>query len=318
MFEFINVLKFIGAVLITNSHFDNLYPVAAMSIGGSLGNVCFFLAAGFCLSNSISEGKGGVLGWMYSRAKRVYPALWIAITFYAVIGRITLNSDNVFFYYFFPYFQFWFISAILIFYLLMYYVVKYLDQKLWIVGLGIVATYFFFYFTYVDLTKWSVEGPDFFKYIFYFGVMYLGYVLKKSKKVISQLNKEKISKISGILILVSLALYLVSKVALIKFPILNVVQFLVHIFTLMFGLSCFFFLYAIENTLKSWSQKKLYGIVTYISSATLEIYLVNYVCAYFCERLFFPMNVVAAFIFIAISGIALHWIVNKIQKHLLK
>ena len=162
----------------------------------------------------------------------------------------------------------------------------------------------------MDLTQWSVEGPDFFKYIFYFGVMFLGYVLKKNKDTIANLNKEKLSKISGILLVISLGLYLFTKLALIKIPVLNTVQFLVQVFTVMFGLSCFFFLYSIENTLKKWRKKKAYKFVTYISSATLEIYLVNYICAEFCEVLSFPLNIIMAFVLIAITGVAFHTVVK--------
>lgn len=53
MYVFIDILKTIGAVLITNSHFDELYPYKIMSTGGALGNAIFFLVAGFCLSHKI-------------------------------------------------------------------------------------------------------------------------------------------------------------------------------------------------------------------------------------------------------------------------
>ena len=318
MFEFINVLKAIGALLITNSHFDNLYPIAALSIGGSLGNVCFFLAAGYCLSNKISSRGGTLINWMYSRAKRIYPALWIAITLFAVVGEITLTWNNLLTYYLFPYNSFWFISAIMICYLLMYYVVKYFDDRLWIVECVVIAIYFVFYFSYLDLTKWSVEGPDFFKYIFYFGVMNLGYVLKKKKDYIAQIDKKKLFVCSGILVVLSLSLYLVTKIVLMRYPILYRAQFLVQVFTLAFGLSVFFFLYSVEGTLKKWSKKKWYKIITYISASTLEIYLVNYVFVEFCSVFIFPLNIMIAFVLIGGSGIVLHTVIVKTQYYIWK
>ncbi len=43
MYKFIFVLKALAALLITNSHFDGLYPIPELSVGGSLGNTLFFL-----------------------------------------------------------------------------------------------------------------------------------------------------------------------------------------------------------------------------------------------------------------------------------
>ena len=51
MFEFINYLKFIATLLITNSHFGDIWPVSAMASGGLLGNILFFAVSGFLLFN---------------------------------------------------------------------------------------------------------------------------------------------------------------------------------------------------------------------------------------------------------------------------
>ena len=59
MYQFIYFLKTVAALFITNSHFDKLYPVAALSIGGGIGNTIFFLISGFCLSSKISKKFGG-------------------------------------------------------------------------------------------------------------------------------------------------------------------------------------------------------------------------------------------------------------------
>ena len=41
MIEFVNFLKVFATVLITNSHFGDIWPVSAMASGGLLGNVIF-------------------------------------------------------------------------------------------------------------------------------------------------------------------------------------------------------------------------------------------------------------------------------------
>ena len=66
MFEFVIYLKALATILITNSHFDTIYPISQLSMGGSIGNSIFCWVSGFCLSNIKSRGSivvdGGGLG----------------------------------------------------------------------------------------------------------------------------------------------------------------------------------------------------------------------------------------------------------------
>lgn len=66
MFEFIIYLKALATMLITNSHFDTIYPISQLSMGGSIGNSIFFWVSGYCLANIKSRGSivadGGGLG----------------------------------------------------------------------------------------------------------------------------------------------------------------------------------------------------------------------------------------------------------------
>ena len=57
MFEFVIYLKALATILITNSHFDTIYPISQLSMGGSIGNSIFFWVSGFCLSNIKSRGS---------------------------------------------------------------------------------------------------------------------------------------------------------------------------------------------------------------------------------------------------------------------
>ena len=74
MYQFVYLLKTIAAALITNSHFDDLYPISAMSVGGSLGNSIFFLVSGFLISTKIDVG---FFKWYLKRCMRIYPAYWV-------------------------------------------------------------------------------------------------------------------------------------------------------------------------------------------------------------------------------------------------
>ena len=57
MYYFINYLRTIATVLITNSHYSNIWPISDLAAGGLLGNILFIAASGFCLLN-IKENFG--------------------------------------------------------------------------------------------------------------------------------------------------------------------------------------------------------------------------------------------------------------------
>lgn len=47
----IDLLKFLAVLLITNSHFDKLYPesISFLGTGGAIGDALFFFCSGFTL-----------------------------------------------------------------------------------------------------------------------------------------------------------------------------------------------------------------------------------------------------------------------------
>lgn len=57
MFEFIIYLKALATMLITNSHFDTIYPISQLSMGGSIGNSIFFWYLGIVLRILKAEGQ---------------------------------------------------------------------------------------------------------------------------------------------------------------------------------------------------------------------------------------------------------------------
>ena len=60
MFEFVIYLKALATILITNSHFDTIYPISQLSMGGSIGNSIFFGYLGFVFRILKAEGQ---LSW---------------------------------------------------------------------------------------------------------------------------------------------------------------------------------------------------------------------------------------------------------------
>ncbi|MDO5041777.1 MAG: hypothetical protein Q4D95_06780, partial [Peptoniphilus sp.] len=44
----INIMRACAALLIINSHYDDIYPFPALATGGAIGNAIFFAVSGFC------------------------------------------------------------------------------------------------------------------------------------------------------------------------------------------------------------------------------------------------------------------------------
>ena len=75
MFSFVVYIKSLACLLITNSHFNRIWPISAMATGGAIGNALFFMVAGFCLSRV----DGNFRSWYGKRLFRLYPQTWMVI-----------------------------------------------------------------------------------------------------------------------------------------------------------------------------------------------------------------------------------------------
>lgn len=313
MFQFIYVIKAFAALLITNSHFDSLYPVAAFSIGGALGNSLFFLASGFCLSSHVKERWDK---WMIHCIKRIYPALWSISLLLIFLKEIVLTKETVLTTLLFPYSSFWFISAILVSYGVIWVVIKYFSNKLYIPGVITIIIYFVCYFLCLDLSKWSVEGANFFKYIFYFGVMLCGVGLRKRIQYIERKANHKSTLLFGATAL-SLVIYFVGKILIVSTSWFSYIQFLTQAATLAFGITCFIWMISLESWLKKRKHKFWIKASTVVGSSTLEIYLINYAICKWAEQFVFPVNIVIAMALIIGIGCMLHKAINTFVKWIL-
>jgi len=85
----------IAALLITNSHLERLYPRAFLAADGLLGNLIFFLLAGYGVSISQSLKPGGLAAFYGRRLRRIYPSLWPAVGLAVLCGVPGLKWEGV-------------------------------------------------------------------------------------------------------------------------------------------------------------------------------------------------------------------------------
>lgn len=304
MRTYINIIKIIAAFLITNSHMGSLYPKDYLSFGGALGNALFFVVAGFCLSSKRSEK---FTLWMGKRLQRLYIPLWSVTLILLLIGDIKIDKSYFCAAFLFPYNSFWFVSAIIVNYVLFYFIRKYFVEKLSVVAIIAVVIYIIWYVGFLDINVWSVESAGYFKYVFYFIVMLMGVALKKYEKVIAQYLKGKSILLACLSVICFLG-HVIMRLLTIKFSALLQFQFIVQIFTWGFAVAFFLYMWSMEDFLKQYFISPIFRT---IADSTLEIYLVNMLIINRMDNTVGILNVLISFALIFIIGCGIHVITSR-------
>lgn len=176
-------------VLIINSHLDAYYPIPHIGTGGAIGNSVFFCMSGFGLYLSQEKKYKSFSLWIKDRINRIYPSTWIVLAFLSIPIMIFLgqfDSQNVLTvigHFFYP--PFWFLQALLAYYLLSFFLFKKGQKNTLFCVLGALAIlYIALYISWVDLSKWSVEALPF-KLIHCFIIFLFGiYLAMKNNSIV--------------------------------------------------------------------------------------------------------------------------------------
>lgn len=312
-YVFITYLKVIAAILIVNSHYDKIYPIQALATGGAIGNALFFAVSGFCLYPITQPFQK----WIFPRLKKIY----IPTIIMTVIAFCTYKSGEFLLHSFFSLFiwptMYWFVGAIVIFYVL-YYVLKDIEKNRSFIFLGLILSiiYVIYYIFFLDKTSWVIETKGLnslascFKLIYYFAAMMIGKWFRINIDLITHKKKQY-----GIGIIISFISLYGIKLLISKVPSLMWMQFLnqisvefIIIFTFMFGIS-------IEENLKTVSGQCL-EICNNISKFTLHLYLVQFLVIECIYRIVFPVNFIIATVVILAGAILLYTLCDLIDKAL--
>ena len=309
MYEFIYLMKAVASCLVMNSHFDGIWPISALATGGSIGNCLFFVATGFLLANI----KQPFATWYGKKLMRLYPAI-ILITAISIPFRIIFQQGIVLWGQhgivaeFLIAANYWFLQALIFMYIPYYFIMstnakKYLPQ----IGLVVCSIYFVCYFAFKDIHVWTIEDGTRFKWIFYFGIMLIGgrYSLKIK-------CGEKVHSIvrSGCIAALTFVMFYGYKFLLFKFEVLMPFQFIEHVILIIFIYELFAFCLGVEPLLKSCATKWWWNPVKFISSITLEVFLVMDYTIDIFEQLAFPISLVATVAVVWGSA----WLLHVIQK----
>lgn len=309
-------LRFIAILLITNSHLDALYPNPAFASGGSLGNSLFFMLSGLGLALSAkSKPLQGFWAWLFNRLSRIYPPLWLVVLIIPLLlqGHWQVwRFQDYLFHFLYPT-HYWFISALLVFYFLIYPLLETSRRSWlpWLIG-GLLIPYFLFYCTVMDLSHFSIENASLFKWIFYLQVTLFGIWLAplyQQWKATSSLVKNDLIGLA----LIGLC-YLLLKLAnatgyLLPFQFL--VQWITFPFVFfMLRLACQPMVDMIFNT------TILGKLVLVLGTCTLEIYLLQHhiYTMPLILSLMFPLNIVVFWLLVVPAAMGIHQLAGLLNR----
>lgn len=283
----IDILKFIAVLLVVNSHMDGLYPNPKFATGGAIGDVLFFFCSGYTLSLKTFHS---FTSYYKKRINRIYPSIiaWVFLRtlffdYHGDIIDIILFGGG------------WFISCIMIYYILLFFIQKYCHEHIKIVFLifcCITLIWYYFFFDHKEIV-WMYKAT-LFKWCHYFLFMLLGAACaNKFKEAPPFTNNTLYSDIS--LLLLSIASFYGILMLGENSPAFAYYQ----ITSLIPLLGITFYTFRISQSTKVaalYQNRILHPVITVIGGLCLEFYLVQGALMKTSINIPFPLNAITAFV----------------------
>lgn len=310
MYQFINVLKIIAIILITNAHYENIYPISILANGGLLGDVIFFSVSGFCLYNI----KDSFLLWYKKRIKRIYPTVILSTLICVLLGYYSFSGNivNIIQLFIYPT-KYHFIASIMLLYIIYYFILFFIKKSGINVSKGLSVTlisisviYLIYYLVFFDKSYYHIDSvyENSIKFLFLFSMILGAWFRNHKFKYLVKIKKRNI-----VFFLISFFAYFISKLLFVKYNCLSFFQIINQIFLCL----VLFFLITILMSLELQIQSlpnKIKSILKYLSSLSLEIYLIQYVIIDKLNIYPFPLN----FIIVSISILISAYFINGLIK----
>lgn len=269
-------LRCLAILIIVNSHSEAFYPISQLATGGAIGNSLFFALSSFGLYFSEQKNPRPFVDWYTRRAVRIYPTIWVTLVV-LLFPMLWYNGEfqfnNLLAYageFFYPNSRWWFLSALLVYYFFLYFIIKnYNHKKLTIAAIVGISLYAYAYLNFVDLSAWTVEDYLPFKFIFYFSVFLFGvYLAAKHNQITRSFGKDA-TLLCGFIVLMYGHKYLMTR----GLPFST--QFMQQV--LLFPIVYYFFKVSQSELIstKLMNLPVVSGVIRFIASITLEIYLVH-------------------------------------------
>lgn len=288
----IDILKFLAVLIITNSHMELLYPphLATLATGGAIGDVLFFFCSGYTL---FLGRQMDFPNWYKRRINRIYPTVFMWALVSAVLFSSTKNIVDIVLSG-----GGWFVSCIMIYYVIIWFIKRFFIQKLlWVFGFfsAIVVVWYVFFEDSIEIFMY---GNTYFKWGHYFLFMLLGASIGLKRKEIGFEMAVTPKVVPTLMKILGCAILFYGLQAFGKHYIwVSHIQIL----TLIPLMGITYWLFMLCNTkgvLNFYSRKWPHHIIYWIGTLCLEIYLCQ--TSLFTDRMngLFPLNIVIMFFII--------------------
>lgn len=166
----IDILKCLAVLLIVNSHMDVMYTkLGALATGGAIGDALFFFASGFTI---LLGGVKSFDNYYKRRINRIYPTVLAWATLSCLIlhndqnmVNILLTGGGAF------------VSSIMVYYVLLYFIRKYLIDHLTVTLIAAAVLIIPLYAVFSGEPGYNIYGSTQYKWCFFFLFMLQGAIL---------------------------------------------------------------------------------------------------------------------------------------------
>lgn len=284
----IDIIKFIAAIIITNSHFGNIYPssLQPLATGGAIGDALFFFCSGFTL---FLKPIGRFDNWYKKRISRIYPTIFAWAIISSFLFGSTSNMKHTILHG-----GGWFVTCIMLYYIVAYFIDRYFYNRLYTAFSIATLIVIISYIMWDRPDDFGMYGATRLKWVFFFLAMLLGAIIGKSRKIMGE-KKSLIISVASIIAFYAILFMSASKPIANKLQIISLVPLLALTYST-------YSLFNGKTALKLFCSKSVYFIVMFVGGLCLEIYITQITLLRYDLGLPFPVSYFAMFAIIIISA----------------
>lgn len=275
----IDYLKFFAALIITWSHLDPMLgQYSFLATGGAIGDVLFFFCSGFTLF----LGRDlGFFNWYGRRIKRIYPTVfcWAMMTALIIgdkkdIIQVVLHGGG------------WFVSCIMIYYVILWFIKKYCQKHLLpVLAVSVAAVPVCFFVLDLGESVTNIYGDTYFKWLHYFTAILIGAMCgygAKNSRVSAMSSGLAVTALLSCVLLFYMVMLISRRIDIVDIQMISLIP--LNLIP--------FFLYQVCRHFPDPRTGWLAHTVKGIGGMCLEIYLVQSVLITDRYNMFFPLNIV--------------------------
>ncbi len=270
----LELLKFVAIFLILNGHMSEMYPesISYLATGGTIGDGLFFFCSGYTLFLGRFDRFDN---WYARRIRRIFPSViaWAVLSY--VIFHVEYNVVDILYGT-----NRWFISCIMIYYIILFFIRKYSVNYKIIIALSIIVP--LGYYLTLDTTSFFMYRGG--RYTYWFIFMLLGAFLGSRKW-----NFEFGNGVTN----ATLAIWCIVCHYLISLSAMkNITMAHLQILSLVPLIGAVIFLHNLSAHISNLLSPRTGKYLCIISGLCLETYLVQY--TFFTEKwnYLFPLNII--------------------------